>query len=203
MRIRLTSSRNEWVDGWCKTKLEMQLLYLVSSFRDRVCCHNIFDVCIYVRSFWHYCYTTFSFRSRSAWKQQQIWPWMQKTFAKFVEQSSNLLRSCISKMIPKPIQKWIIITSKNVQNPGLEAPKSRSRGLRGPVGSVLGCLERFWRRLGSSWKRLGGVLEASWAVLGANMDPSCSPRRGQNRWKIDPKIDQFFDASWDQFLNGF
>ena len=162
MRIRLTSSRNEWVDGWCKTKLEMQLLYLFSSFKDRVGCHNMFDVCIYVRSFWHYCYTTFSFRSRSAWKQQQIWPWMQNTFAKFVERSSNLLRSCISKMIPKTIQKWIIITSKNVQNPGLKAPKSRSGKFWGRFGSVLGHLGPSWMFLEASWT----VLEASWKPPG-------------------------------------
>ena len=167
MRIRLTSSRNEWVDGWCKTKLEMQLLYLVSSFRDKLFCHNIFDVCIYVRSLWHYCYTTWSFRSRSAWKQQQIWLWMQKTFAKFVEKSSNLLRSCISKMIPKTIQKWIKITSKTVQNPGQEAPKSRSRRLQGRFGRVLGCLgpsraflEASWVVLEASWRGFGGLTQA-------------------------------------------
>ena len=167
MRIRLTSSRNKWLDGWCKTKLEMQLLYLVSSFRDRVCCHTIFDVCIYVRSLWHYCYTTWSFRSRSAWKQQQIWLWMQKTFAKLVEKSSNLLRSCILKMIPKTIQKWIKITSQNVQNPGLEAPKSRSRRLPGRFGHVLGCLgpsraflEASWVVLEASWRGFGGLTQA-------------------------------------------
>ena len=49
-----------------------------------------------------------------------------------------------------------------------------------------------WRPLGPTWRLLGGVLAvlaASWAVLG--------------RLKIDVKIDQKFDVSWDRFLLGF
>ena len=38
------------------------------------------------------------------------------------------------------------------------------------------------------------------------MVPSWPPKRSQNQLKIDPKIDQFFSASWNRFwkdLNGF
>ena len=85
-------------------------------------------------------------------------------------------------------------------------------------------LVQVWRRLGPSWAiqsvfggildRLGGVLEASWRGLGgllgglgprkvANMAPTWPPKRSQNQLKIDPKIDQFFSASWNLFLEGF
>ena len=68
--------------------------------------------------------------------------------------------------------------------------------------------------LGPSWRRLGGVLEASLKGLGglldglgprkvANMAPSWPPKRGQNQLKIDPKIDQFFSASWNRFWKDF
>ena len=83
---------------------------------------------------------------------------------------------------------------------------------------------QVWRPLGPSWAiqsvfggildRLGGVLEASWRGLGgflgglgprkvANMAPTWLPKRSQNQLKIDPKIDQFFSASWNRFLEGF
>ena len=83
---------------------------------------------------------------------------------------------------------------------------------------------QVWRPLGPSWAiqsvfggilgRLGGVLEASWRGLGgplgglgsrkeANMAPTWPPKRSQNKLKIDTKIDQFFSASWNRFLEGF
>ena len=37
----------------------------------------------------------------------------------------------------------------------------------------------------------------------ANMASTWVPRRSQNGEKIDAKIDQKFDASWDRFLRGF
>ena len=37
----------------------------------------------------------------------------------------------------------------------------------------------------------------------ANMAPTWVPRGSQNEEKIDAKIDQKFDASWDRFLGGF
>ena len=83
---------------------------------------------------------------------------------------------------------------------------------------------QVWKRLGPSWAfqgvfecildRLGGVLEASLKGLGglldglgprkvANMAPSWPPKRSQNQLKIDPKIDQFFSASWNRFWKDF
>ena len=67
---------------------------------------------------------------------------------------------------------------KNRYNPGLEAPTSRSGGLRGGFEGVLGRL-RIFGRLGAllvaSWERprtllgrLGRVLGTSWDVLEAS-----------------------------------
>ena len=85
-------------------------------------------------------------------------------------------------------------------------------------------LGQVWRPLGPSWAiqsvfggildRLGGALEASWRGLGcilgglgprkgANMAPTWPPNRSQNQLKINPKIDQFFSASWNRFLERF
>ena len=85
-------------------------------------------------------------------------------------------------------------------------------------------LVQVWRRLGPSWAIqsvfggildcLGSVLEASWRGLGgllgglwprkvANMAPTCPPKRSQNQLKIDLKIDQLFNASWNRFLERF
>ena len=83
---------------------------------------------------------------------------------------------------------------------------------------------QVWRRLGPSWAIqsvfggildcLGSVLEASWRGLGgllgglwlrkvANMAPTWSPKRSQNREKIEAKIDQNFDGSWGRIFEGF
>ena len=61
---------------------------------------------------------------------------------------------------------------------------------------------QVWRRLGPAWAiqdvlraildRFGTVLEASWRPLG-----------GPDRLKIRPKIDQFYDASWNRFFSVF
>ena len=80
---------------------------------------------------------------------------------------------------------------------------------------------QVWRRLGPSWAIqsvfggildcLGSVLEASWRGLGgllgglwprkvANMAPTWPPKRSQNQLKIDLKIDQLFNASWNRLL---
>ena len=72
---------------------------------------------------------------------------------------------------------------------------------RGPEGSgagleaswaVLGDPKRLWRHLGLSWKRLGGVLEGSWRLLGrslaetggqhgSNLAPKTEPKSIKNR----------------------
>ena len=64
--------------------------------------------------------------------------------------------------------------------------------------------------LKSSWRGLGSVLEGSWRPLG----PSRVVQGGQHgsrlasktepkSIKIDPKIDQFFDASWNRSFSVF
>ena len=66
-------------------------------------------------------------------------------------------------------------------------------------------LGQVWERLGPSWAildvfgsvldRLGSVLAASWAALGRKRVP---PKQSPNLQKIDLKIDQLFDATWNQ-----
>ena len=74
-------------------------------------------------------------------------------FEKALEASitCNLLGICIIRMSPKPSKNGSAFYKKTHQNPGLEAPKSRSGGL---------------------WGRFGSVLEASWAVLGRKKWPT-------------------------------
>ena len=79
----------------------------------------------------------------------------------------------------------------------------------GPMGYP--CFGREPGCIGS-WGALGIVLEASWDRLGgllgglrprkvANMGPTWLPKRSKNRWKIGPKIDQFYDASWNRYFS--
>ena len=82
---------------------------------------------------------------------------------------------------PKTIKKWIKIASKSFQNPGLEAPKSRSRGLRGRFGGIFGCL-----------RPSRAFLEASWVVLegfGRPLGPSWAEKGGQHGSKLLPKTE--------------
>ena len=51
----------------------------------------------------------------------------------------------------------------------------------------------------ASLKGLGGLLDGLGPRKVANMAPSWPPKRSQNQLKIDPKIDQFFSASWNRF----
>ena len=107
-------------------------------------------------------------------------------FDKVLETSitCNLIGVCIIRMIPKPPQKWISIMSKSHQNPGLEAPKSRSGGLWGRFGGVLGhlawsFLEVYWTVLEASLKRLGSLLGRFGPEEVANMAPSWLPKSKQ------------------------
>ena len=70
-------------------------------------------------------------------------------------------------------------------------------------GGVLGRLGVSWVRPGASWKRLGGVLGRLGGVLVANMTPTWLPRRNPNLSKIEAKINQFLNASWDRIFKGF
>ena len=109
------------------------------------------------------------------------------------------------------------INQKSIKNgPKIDQKSSKIEVWRAP-GQV-------WRPLGPSWAiqtvfggildHLGGVPEASWRGLGgllgglgprkvANMAPTWPPKRSQNQLKIDTKIDHFFSASWNRFLEGF
>ena len=93
----------------------------------------------------------------------------------------------LEKNDPKSIQKLIKSAFKNLQNSGPEPPKSRSGGVRGRFGRVLGhlgpaglFLEASWTVLEASWGRLGGVLGRLGAKKVANMSPSWFQKRSQN-----------------------
>ena len=91
---------------------------------------------------------------------------------------------------------------KSLQNRSLKGPKSRFSGSKIEVWRGSG------RLLGHTWfqdvpwwahRAFGlGILGRLGPKKVANMGPSWLPKRSQNRSKIDPKIDQFFDASWDR-----
>ena len=89
-------------------------------------------------------------------------------------------------------------------------PKSSSGESFGRLGSVLGvfwavlgCLWVFWVRLGASCGRPWGVLGRLASKKMANMAPTWSPKRSQNREKIEAKIDQNLDGSWGRIFEGF
>ena len=107
-------------------------------------------------------------------------------------------------------QKSIKIQWKMDQTSINNRPKSRSGMLRGRFGGVLGrlgrskaSLEASWTVLEASWRGLGGLLGGLGPTKVANMAPTWPPKRSQNQLKIDPKIDHFFSASWNRFLEGF
>ena len=110
-------------------------------------------------------------------------------FEKALEASitCNLLGICIIRMIPKPSKNGSAFYQKNHQNPGLEAPKSRSGGLWGRLGGVLGHLGPSWTFLEASWtvleaslRRLGSLLGRFGSKKVANMAASWLPKRSQN-----------------------
>ena len=92
----------------------------------------------------------------------------------------------------RKIQKYIQKQSKNYQQ---WVPKTIQNGpkmdLLGPLGGLL---------------VLGGILEAVLGRLGgvlvANMAPTWPPKRSPNRSKIEAKINQFLNASWDRIFEG-
>ena len=84
------------------------------------------------------------------------------------------------------------MSSKSSQNRRL----GRVLGALGRPGGVLG-------RLGASCGRPWGVLGRLGSKKVANMAPTWSPKRSQNREKIEAKIDQNFDGSWGRIFEGF
>ena len=105
-------------------------------------------------------------------------------------------------------QKWRPSLTRATQNWG--TPSDRGDQNWGtPSDQVVLDLGTFLR---ASWGHLGDDLEASWKALGnllggpgprklANMAATWLPKYGQDGQKIHPKIrpkiDQFFDASWN------
>jgi hypothetical protein len=72
-------------------------------------------------------------------------------------------------------------------------------GVLEPLEGVLvslGRLESFVGRLGRVLGRLGGVSVG-------NMAPTWLPKQSPNRSKIEAKINQFLNASWDLIFIGF
>ena len=111
-----------------------------------------------------------------------------------------------TKHPPKIHEKYEQKTMKN--QPKIDQKSTKNRSWR-PLGASWGLLGGSWRSRG----HLGGLLGASWGPLGAswwplgrhlvaNMAPSWHPKRSPNRWKIEAKIDQFFNTSWDPIFAG-
>ena len=76
----------------------------------------------------------------------------------------------------------------------------------GGLGGVLGPLEGVlvsWGRLESFVGLLGRVLGRLGGVLVGNMAPTWLPTRSPNRSKIEARINQFLNASWDLIFTGF
>ena len=85
----------------------------------------------------------------------------------------------------------------------LGAILGRLGGLLDRLGPNLGVLERSWTVSEPSWKGLGGLLGGLRPRKVANMAPIWPPKRSQHQLKVGTKIDQFFSASWNRFLEGF
>ena len=103
------------------------------------------------------------------------------------------------KFFPKVLQKSAQYLPKCPQNPS----KMVVWGGFWVSWGVLGCLWVSWGRLGASCGRPWGVLGRLGSKKVANMAPTWSPKRSQNREKIEAKIDQNFDGSWGRIFEGF
>ena len=80
------------------------------------------------------------------------------------------------------------------------ATKTRPEGVPHRVLGVIFEVFEALGGLGRFGRVLRPVLHGSWEENVANMAPSWLPKSSQHRLKIDAKINQKFDASWDQFL---
>ena len=113
-------------------------------------------------------------------------------FEKALEASitCNLLGICIVRMIPKPSKNGSAFCQKTIK---IQAWGHQNRGLEGSGAgleaswAILGHPGRLWKRLGPSWKRLGAVVEASWAFLGRERLPIWFQVGFQNRAQINKK----------------
>ena len=100
--------------------------------------------------------------------------------------------------------------SKSIKNPPKSHEKSTQNRSWRRLGAPWGLLRAswcLWGRLesfvGASWGRLGSLLGRLGAKKVANMIPTWLPKRSANRSKIEAKIDQFLNASWEWILMDF
>ena len=113
-------------------------------------------------------------------------------FEKALEASitCNLLGICIVRMIPKPSKNGSAFRQITIQ---IQAWRHQNRGPEGSGAgleaswAIFGYPGCFWKRLGPSWKRLGGVLEASWTVLSRKRWPTRFQISSQNGTQIYKK----------------
>ena len=105
-------------------------------------------------------------------------------FPKVLQKSTQNLPKC-----PKNLSK-IVVRGR------FWAPWGRLGGVLGRLGASLGVLGASWGVLWPSLGRLGSKKVA-------NMAPTWSPKRSQNREKIEAKIDQNFDVSWGRIFERF
>ena len=82
-------------------------------------------------------------------------------------------------------------------------PKIDLGGVLGPPEGALVSWGRLESFVGASWGRLGASLGRLGGVLVGNMVPTWLPKRSPNQLKIEAKINQFLNASWDLIFKGF
>ena len=103
--------------------------------------------------------------------------------------------------------KNLLKINQNQQN--IDQKSTKNRGLEGSGAGLeaswagLGDPRRLESYLGPFWNRLGGLLGGLGPRKVANMGPTWHPKRSKNRLKIGPKIDQFYDASWNRYFSVF
>ena len=109
-----------------------------------------------------------------------------------------------SKNQPQINQKSTKINQKSTKiPPKIEVWKAPGQVWRrlGPAWAIQGVMRAIY--LGPFWNRLGGLLGGLGPRKVANMGPTWYPKRSKNQLKIGPKINQFYDASWNQYLSVF
>ena len=101
------------------------------------------------------------------------------------------------------------INNQSKNQPNIDQNSTKNRGLEGSGAG----LEASWAGLGGPrrlesypgpfWNRLGGLLGGLGPRKVANMGPTWHPKRSKNQLKIGPKIDPFYDASWNRYFSVF
>ena len=90
--------------------------------------------------------------------------------------------------------------SKSIEHRGPGAPKSRFGGVPEGFWKVLAPKSASGRVLGGSWARLVGHKRPTWPQLGPQDGAQIESKSIK---KTDLKINHFFSASWNRFLNVF